>query len=192
MPFEFRSLPITGLVLVERKSFEDARGFFEETFKESVFGVHGIPGAFPQDNHSYSRGGVLRGLHFQLPPRAQGKLVYVVTGEIVDVAVDLRDGSPWFARWHAVVLSEKNRRMLYLPPGFAHGFYVRSEAAHVVYKVTEEYAAALDAGVRWDDPDVGVQWPNPDPQLSDRDASLPWLRDVREKLAFQYVEESAT
>lgn len=189
MPFRFQPLSLPGLVLIERGCFEDSRGFFEETYKRSEFAAHRIPHAFPQDNHSYSRNGVLRGLHFQGHPKPQGKLVQVVVGEIFDVAVDLRVGSPGFTHWEGVVLSQANRQMLYVPPGFAHGFFVLSETAHVVYKVTEEYCEQLDGGLRWDDPDVGVEWPIRSPKLSDKDASLPWLRDIEHGLGFRYDEE---
>lgn len=173
----FRPAPLPGVVVVEPQVFGDARGSFMETYHAGKFAEAGIGEAFVQDNHSVSRRGVLRGLHFQarLP---QGKLVRVIRGEIFDVAVDLRRGSPRFGRWHGEVLSAANRRMLYVPPGFAHGFCALSDQAAVLYKCTELYVPELDRGVRWDDPDLGIAWPVTGPVLSEKDARWPRLRDV--------------
>jgi len=179
MPFEFRRLEIPGLILVIPRSFPDARGFFMELYKQSDFVAQGIQGPFVQDCYSYSVRGVLRGLHYQKPPRAQGKLVTVLRGEIFDVAVDLRRDSPTYGRWAGVTLSGQNRWALWVPPGFAHGFCVLSDEAEVFYKVTAEYAPELEGGIRWDDPDLDIRWPIRDPILSPRDAALPFLRDVR-------------
>jgi len=189
MPFRFQDLSLPGLVLIERKRFSDCRGYFEEQYKSSEFQAYGVPERFPQGNLSFSRGGILRGLHFQYPPKAQGKLVSVLVGEILDVAVDLRAGSPGFRRWEGVILSEANRLALYIPEGFAHGFLVLSETAYVTYRVTEEYSPALDAGIRWDDPDIGIEWPVPCPQLSDKDRLLPCFRELHEAPIFVYEEE---
>ena len=178
MPFRFTELDLPGLVLVEETRFEDDRGFFAETFRESAFRDAGIPGPWVQDNHASSIRGVLRGLHYQLPPMAQGKLVRVVDGEVFDVAVDLRRGSPTYGRWQGVRLSGDEGRLLWVPPGFAHGYVVLSETAHFTYKVTAEYAGELDRGVRWDDPAIGVEWPIAAPVLSPKDMALPLLADA--------------
>jgi len=178
MPFQFRALAIPELVLVEARSFADARGFFMETFKSSEFARHGIGSAFVQDNLSHSTHGVLRGLHYQKEPAAQAKLVMVLSGQIFDVAVDLRRGSPSYGRWIGLTLTAGDFHMLYVPEGFAHGFCVLSEAADVLYKVTYEYAPHLDRGIRWNDPEVGIHWPVTNPILSPKDAQLPLLRDA--------------
>jgi dTDP-4-dehydrorhamnose 3,5-epimerase len=146
MPFSFTKLPLDGLVLVEPRVYTDGRGFFLESYKESEFAAAGIDGRFVQDNHSLSRKNVLRGLHFQRAPKAQGKLVRVIKGTVWDVAVDIRKESPTFKRWHGIELSAENGLMLYIPPGFAHGFLALSDEVHLIYKCTEEYDAALDAG----------------------------------------------
>jgi dTDP-4-dehydrorhamnose 3,5-epimerase len=178
VPFAFRPLEIPDVVVVEAKAFPDARGFFAETYKASEFEAHGIPHRFVQDNLSHSVRGVLRGLHYQKDPAAQGKLVLAVRGEIFDVAVDLRRGSPTYGRWVAEVLSGENHRMLWVPPGFAHGFLVLSDEADVLYKVTAEYAPELDRGIRWDDPTIGVAWPIRTPILSPKDAAAPLLAEA--------------
>jgi dTDP-4-dehydrorhamnose 3,5-epimerase len=185
MSFRFVALELPGVVLVEETRRGDARGFFAETFKESAFRDGGIPGPFVQDNHARSSRGVLRGLHYQLPPRAQGKLVRVVRGEVFDVAVDLRRGSPTFGRWTGVRLSEDEGRMLWIPPGFAHGYVVMSESADFTYKVTAEYDGALERGVRWDDPAIGVEWPLDAPLLSDRDRAQPALADADNPFVYE-------
>lgn len=178
MPFTFTKLKPDGLVLVEPRAFPDNRGFFMESYKESEFLAGGVPHRFVQDNHSLSRKNVIRGLHFQKEPRAQGKLVRVVTGAVWDVVVDLRRGSPTERRWTAVELSAGNRRMLYVPEGFAHGFAALTDDVHLLYKCTEEYDASLDAGIRWNDPAIGISWPVRDPIVSEKDGSLPFLKDV--------------
>lgn len=178
MPFEFQTLRIPDVILVKPKAFQDRRGFFMETYKRSDFLDSGISEVFVQDNYSHSTGGVLRGLHYQRPPKSQGKLVMALNGEIFDVAVDIREGSPTYAQWVGVTLSEEEPRMLYIPPGFAHGFCVLSDAADVIYKVTAEYAPELDAGILWSDPDIGIEWPISEPILSSKDAQLPLLRET--------------
>jgi dTDP-4-dehydrorhamnose 3,5-epimerase len=177
MPFQFHKLETSEVVLVQVSGQPDARGFFRETYRQAEFAAHGIP-AFVQDNHSRSTRGVLRGLHYQKHPGAQGKFLIVTRGEIFDVAVDIRKGSPTYARWVAQTLSAENGRMLYVPPGFAHGICVLSESADLVYKVTAEYAPELERGVIWNDPDICVGWPLDKPTLSPRDAQLPLLRDA--------------
>ncbi len=151
---------LQGVVILEPKVFGDDRGFFAETWNARTFReLTGCTDDFVQDNHSRSAQGVLRGLHYQLPPQAQGKLVRAIVGEIYDVAVDIRRGSKTFGRWVGVLLSADNKRQLWVPPGFAHGFYVTTPIAEVVYKVTAYYSPEHDRGIRWDDPAIGIPWP---------------------------------
>jgi len=175
MPFTFNPLQIPDVILIKPRVFPDARGFFLETYKRSDFAANGITDAFVQANHSRSTRGVLRGLHFQNPPRAQGKLVRVVRGAVFDVAVDIRPGSSTFGEWVGEILSDENQHMLYIPPGFAHGFFVLSDVADLTYQVTAEYAPELDSGIIWNDPTIGIQWPSSSPILSPKDAALPDL-----------------
>ena len=161
---------LAGLVIVEPRVFEDERGFFLETWHRAKFAEAGIDVEFVQDNHSQSRAGVIRGLHYQLR-QPQGKLVRVVRGAILDVAVDLRRSSSTFGKWSAIELSDTNRRQLYLPPGFAHGFCVLSEQAEVIYKCTALYDAGDERTLLWKDPDIGIAWPALDPVLSAKDLS---------------------
>jgi dTDP-4-dehydrorhamnose 3,5-epimerase len=175
MPFTFSRLEIPDIILIEARHFPDERGFFAETYKLSDFAAAGVPDLFVQDNFSYSKKGAIRGLHYQNEPMAQGKLVMVCCGEIFDVAVDIRRGSPTFGRWVGHKLTAANGIMLYIPPGFAHGFSVLSEEAVVSYKVTNEYAAKLDRGIIWNDPDIGIPWQVESPVLSPKDAVLPRL-----------------
>lgn len=175
MPFEFKRLDeIPEVILIEPRQFGDDRGWFMETYKESDFVEAGIDQAFVQDNHSLSgEEGVIRGLHYQRQPKAQGKLVRCTRGKILDVAVDIREGSPTYKRWVAVELSAENARQLWVPPGFAHGFCTLTEDCEVVYKVTAEYDPELDSGFQWDDPEIGVDWPVDDPVLSEKDEMAP-------------------
>ena len=178
MPFHFTTLEIPDVILVEPTMVEDPRGSFVEMYKRSEFLRAGITDVFVQDNYSRSVQRVLRGLHYQKHPKAQGKLLTVLTGEIFDVAVDIRKGSPTFGRWISVTLSAENRRMLYVPAGFAHGYCVLSENADVIYKVSAEYAPDLDYGIVWNDPDLRIAWPISHPLLSTKDTRLPPLREV--------------
>lgn len=178
MSFAFERLGIPDVLLARPQRLGDLRGFFAETYRASVFAGAGVLGPFVQDNLARSGPRVLRGLHFQAPPRPQGKLIQVVRGAVFDVAVDLRRSSPTYGRWVGRELSDSDGALLWVPPGFAHGYVVLSDGADLVYKVTEEYVAELDRGVRWDDPTVGVAWPVPDPVLSERDRSLPLLADL--------------
>jgi dTDP-4-dehydrorhamnose 3,5-epimerase len=155
---KFTPTDIPDVVVIEPVVYQDARGFFLESWHEARYAQAGIRLPFVQDNHSRSVCGTLRGLHYQ-SPRPQGKLVRAASGEIFDVAVDLRRSSPTFGRWVGVTLSDENRRQLWVPPGFAHGFYVTSESADIIYKCTDYYAPEHDRTLRWDDPDVGVAWP---------------------------------
>lgn len=147
---------LPGVLILEPRVFHDSRGFFLESYNEKAMAEAGIREHFVQDNHSFSRRNVLRGLHYQVPP--QGKLVRVVAGEILDVAVDLRRSSPAFGRWEGVTLSEVNQRMLWIPPGLAHGFLVLSQGAHVLYKATAAYDSAAEHTIQWDDPVLGINW----------------------------------
>jgi len=169
--------PLAGALIIEPRVFGDQRGFFLETWSRSRYAEAGIDVDFVQDNLSSSRRGVLRGLHFQ-NPLAQGKLVYVLAGEVFDVAVDLRRGSPTFGGWHGVVLSGENKRQFWVPPGFAHGFCVTSETALFAYKCTELYAPQNERSIRWDDPDLAIDWPVTAPQVSDKDRVAPLLADI--------------
>lgn len=178
MPFQFKKLEIPDIVLIEAQSFPDHRGYFLETYRMSSFAANGISDAFVQHNLSHSRQGVLRGLHYQNHPKAQGKLVTVLKGEIFDVAVDIRKGSPTYGHWVGITLSADSYRMLYIPDGFAHGFCVMSGEAAVSYKATEEYAPDLERGIVWNDPDIGIRWPIESPILSARDAQLPLLSEA--------------
>lgn len=178
MSFMFERLAIPDMVLIEPAVQQDERGWFAEVYKLSAFAGAGIPTPFVQDNHSVSGRGVLRGLHYQRPPKAQGKLVRIVAGEVYDVAVDIRRRSPTFGRWVAVRLSADNRRMLYVPPGFAHGFCVLSDTAEVFYKTTVEYSPEDEHGIIWNDPDLAIAWPLDRPRLSPRDARLPRLKET--------------
>lgn len=178
MSFTFRRLDIPDLVLVHPTRHTDSRGFFMETYRATPFAEAGITGPFVQDNMARSGAGVLRGLHYQLPPRAQGKLVQVLRGRIFDVAVDLRRDAPTFGRWVGHTLADTAGDILWVPPGFAHGYVVLSDGADVAYKVTAEYEPTLDRGIRWDDPRVGVEWPVEHPSLSTKDRALPLLSDA--------------
>jgi len=164
------------ILLVEPDVFQDPRGFFMETWHAEKYTQHGLPAIFLQDNQSRSTRGVLRGLHYQLQ-HPQGKLVRVVSGEVFDVAVDIRRGSPWFGKWVGAVLSEENQQQLYVPPGFAHGFCTLSEQADFLYKCTDVYTAGDEYGIAWDDPDIGIEWPQLDYLLSDKDLDNPRLSE---------------
>jgi len=184
MPFTFQPLEIPDVVLVEARTFEDERGFFKETFKRSAFAEKGLPTGFVQDNFSRSGRGVLRGLHYQLAPYAQGKLVSVLCGAIFDVAVDIRAGSPWYGRWIGVWLRAEEHKMLWIPEGFAHGFAALRDDSDVSYKVTREYSPGADRGIRWDDPEVAIDWPIEKPFLSEKDREHPTLADAENN--FEY------
>ena len=179
MAFTFSRLEIPDLLLISPRVHPDERGFFCETYKKSEFATNGIGVDFVQDNHSFSIRGVVRALHYQLPPSAQGKLVSVIVGRIWDVAVDLRRGSATFGKWVGIELSDENMSILWIPPGFAHGFVALSDAVHLLYKCTAEYDKASEVGIRWDDPDIGITWPLSDLVVSPRDAALPPFKDAR-------------
>jgi dTDP-4-dehydrorhamnose 3,5-epimerase len=174
---------LQGPLLIEPKVFGDPRGFFLETWHRQRYRDLGIDADFVQDNLSYSRRGILRGLHYQ-KPCAQGKLVMVLQGEVFDVAVDLRRSSPTFGQWHGVTLSAENKHQFYVPPGFAHGFAVISEAALFHYKCTEFYSPKDEQAIRWNDPDLKISWPIAEPVLSAKDAQAPFIKDIASHLLF--------
>lgn len=169
------SLP--GVLLIEPKVFADARGFFLETYNAERYRKIGIDATFVQDNLSRSARGVLRGLHYQ-EPNPQGKLVRCARGVLFDVAVDIRKGSKHFGKWYGVELSDENKRMLWIPPGFAHGFCALTDGAELSYKCTALYDAQSDRAILWSDPDIGIEWPVRDPLLSPKDAAAPRLKDA--------------
>jgi dTDP-4-dehydrorhamnose 3,5-epimerase len=175
MSFTFEPLAIPDVILVLPTMRRDVRGWFTERYRATAFAEAGIDARFVQDNVVYSGRGVLRGMHFQLEPAAQGKLVSVLRGRIFDVAVDLRADSPTFGHWLGRTLEADDEAALWIPEGFAHGYCVTGEEAMVAYKLTEEFDPDLDRGFRWDDPGVGIEWPVTDPLLSERDRRLPAL-----------------
>jgi len=181
MPFEFKDTPLKGVVIIQPRIFSDERGFFMETYKRSEFISAGLTEGFNQDNHSFSSKGVLRGIHFQSGPHAQGKLVRVITGAVWDIAVDLRQGSLSYGKWFGIELNEENRTMLYIPPGFGHGFFTLKDNTHFLYKCSSEYEPASDGGVRWDDPNLAIDWPlepGQNPLVSEKDIVLPYFKDL--------------
>lgn len=178
--------PLEGLMLIEPQIYGDERGFFLETYNRRRYAELGIPEEFVQDNCSQSKKGVIRGLHFQDMSAPMVKLVRCSVGEVLDVAVDLRVGSPTFAHWHAVPLSAANRRQLYIPIGFGHAFLALSEPAEVEYKCSGYYNQAAEAVIAWNDPEIGIVWPEPHPVLSVRDAQGMSLRDYMRRPAFVF------
>jgi dTDP-4-dehydrorhamnose 3,5-epimerase len=171
---------IPDIILIEPQVHSDERGFFMETYQVQEFTQAGISGTFVQDNHSGSRQGILRGLHYQIK-QPQGKLVRVVQGEVFDVAVDLRRNSPTFSKWEGILLSAENHRQLWIPEGFAHGYYVLSDWADLIYKVTNYYAPAWERTILWNDPELNIRWPliaNQMPQLSEKDAGAVLLSEA--------------
>ena len=178
MPFLFSSLEIPDVKLVIPKHYSDERGYFLESFKESEFSANGISVKFVQDNVSFSTKGALRGLHYQQKPKEQAKLVSVISGEIFDVAVDIRKDSTTYGKWVSQILSEKNHKMLYIPEGFAHGFCTLSDTANVFYKVTNEYSPENERGIIWNDPNVSISWPIENLIVSEKDKKLPILQKL--------------
>jgi dTDP-4-dehydrorhamnose 3,5-epimerase len=168
-----------GLVIIEMKAFSDQRGFFMESYNAERFQEQGITNIFIQDNHSLStEAGVLRGLHYQLNPKAQTKLVRVISGAVYDVVVDIRSNSPTFGKWSSVTLSAENKRQLLVPVGFAHGFCTLVPNTEVLYKVDEYYSLEHDRGIAWNDPALGIDWPTTNPILSDKDQKQPFLAEA--------------
>lgn len=178
--FNFIATEIPDVKLIEPTVYGDNRGFFMETWRQDEFAAAGIETPFIQDNHSSSTRGVLRGLHFQRE-NTQAKLVRVIRGSVFDVALDLRPGSPWFGRWVGAELNSDNKRQLYAPQGFAHGFLVLSDEAEFVYRCSDYYNPAAEGGVRFDDPDIGIQWPEVGLpyNMSDKDKRLPFMKEQR-------------
>jgi len=186
MPFEFERLSIPEVILIKPKKFGDDRGFFMETFKNSDFEKLGIIGPFRQDNHSLSMEvGVLRGLHYQLNPKPQGKIVRVISGRVFDVVVDIRKNSPTFGKWVSAELSDTNNYMLWVPPGFAHGFLTLEPKTNLLYKCTSEYDADLDRSIFYNDPALNISWPkNISFILSQKDKEAPYLRGAEMNFSF--------
>ena len=174
---EIVDLPLAGLRLIKPRLFTDDRGYFLETWNQKALANAGFSEKFVQDNQSFSKRGVLRGLHYQFPTW-QGKLVFVLQGEIFDVAVDIRRDSPTFGKWYGVTLNDKTHEQLYLPPGFAHGFCVTSETALVMYKCTDYYAPAEEQTIAWNDPAIGIHWPVSNPIVSAKDTQGKLLKDA--------------
>lgn len=172
------------VLLIKPEPHRDERGEFLEVFREYIFREAGINVSFVQDNISKSKKNALRGLHYQLPPSSQVKLVMVPHGSILDVVVDMRQNSPTFKQYYSSVLSDENRHMMYVPTGFAHGFSVLSEEATVYYKCNDYYSKELERGVRWDDPELNIDWNISDPVLSEKDSNLPLLKDIDDKNLF--------
>ncbi len=168
---------IEGVLIIEPEVYSDSRGLFFESYVRKHYAAHGIDDEFVQDNHSVSRKGALRGLHYQENP-GQAKLVRVGQGEVFDVAVDVRPGSPTFGRWVGTRLSGSNQLQMYIPAGFAHGFCVLSDSAQFLYKCSDYYSPERERGVLWNDPDIGIEWPVADPILSEKDKNLPRLKDL--------------
>ncbi len=184
MAFKFTPQDIPDIVLIEPEIFADERGFFLEVIKKSVFFEQGVEGNIVQVNHSKSAANVLRGLHYQLNPHGQGKIVSVIAGEIFDVAVDIRRGSPTFGKWVSARLSAVNKHLLYIPIGFAHGFCVLSDNAEIIYYCSEEYSLKHERGVLWNDPALDIKWPIADPTVSDKDKAWPALAEADNNFIF--------
>ena len=182
---------LSGMVVIEPQVHRDGRGFFAETYRAGRLAELGIREEWVQDNHSRSARGVLRGMHFSVG-EGQAKLVRCARGAILDVAVDIRRGSPTYGRWDAVRLDDIALRAVYLPVGFAHGFVVVSEVADVIYKCSAYYDEQLERGFVWDDPDVGIRWPDVDVEVSERDASAPRLREIADELPFRYPADRSS
>jgi dTDP-4-dehydrorhamnose 3,5-epimerase len=179
MPLKQKETSLPGVVIIEVDIFTDTRGFFFEAYHQKKYADIGLDQVFVQDNLSHSRLGTLRGLHYQLK-HAQAKLIYVVSGEIFDVAVDVRRGSPTFGQWTGVYLSQENRQQIFVPRGFAHGFCVLSNTADIVYKCTDLYVPDDEHGVYYADPQIGIQWPEKTPILSEKDSKYPNLNEIPE------------
>lgn len=174
---EIEVTPLEGLSIIKPNVFEDQRGYFFESYNREVFLKHGLDLNFVQDNESMSKKGVLRGLHFQNPPYAQGKLVRVIRGSVRDVAVDIRKGSPTYGKWHSVVLTDKNKWMYWIPEGFAHGFVTLEESTVFFYKCTNVYNKESEGCIRWNDPLLNIDWGISDPIVSDRDNNAPFFNE---------------
>ena len=179
---------LPGVLIIEPDVFGDIRGFFSETYHKERYRAAGMDGEFVQDNTSFSTKGTLRGLHFQYP-HGQAKLVQVFMGEVFDVVVDIRKGSPTFGQWFGTTLSYENKRQLFVPEGFAHGFCVLSETALFTYKCTDFYSPSDERGIRWSDPDIGIEWPINDPLLSDKDEEYPRFKDLKPEHLPPFIDQ---
>ncbi len=188
MPFRlFKRLEIPDVVVIEPVVFSDYRGYFKEIYKETDFSLNKIQYSFVQVNISKSRRGVIRGLHYQVPPAEQGKLVTVLRGKIYDVAVDIRKNSPWFGRYVAIELSEENHRLVWIPPGFAHGFQALEDNTLVLYFVTKEYSPEHERCIKWNDPSIGIEWPLlGEAILSEKDRNCPLLENTETSFEYSY------
>ena len=184
MPFTFKKLEIPEVILIEPRVFEDERGFFMESYKYSEFADFGIKDKFVQDGHSKSARNVLRGLHFQTLPKAQAKLVRCIKGEIFDAAVDIRKGSPTFGKWVGEILSEENKKELFIPAGFAHGFCALSAEAEIIYKSSDEYSPENERAIAWNDPTININWPIKNPIVSEKDAENGLLEEVENNFVY--------
>ena len=185
MSLKFTEKSLLGVILIEPHVHEDERGFFLETYHYKKYSETGIDHPFVQDNHSHSKQGTIRGLHYQLH-HPQGKIVYVVSGEIFDVAVDIRRGSPTFGQWAGTILSETNKHQIYIPEGFAHGYCVLSSTTDVLYKCTDLYNPEDERGILWSDPTLDITWPVEHPTLSEKDTKNPKLKEIPENLLPNY------
>jgi dTDP-4-dehydrorhamnose 3,5-epimerase len=186
MNFKFKKLSIPDIILIIPEVFEDTRGTFAETYKKSIFEKMSIRTKFVQDNHSQSKKNVLRGLHYQLPPMEQAKLIMCTKGTVFDVAVDIRKSSPYYGKWVGHYLSEENKNMLFIPPGFAHGYLVTSDEAAITYKVSKEYSGEYERGILWKDPEIRIDWPfTVEPILSEKDVNLPNLKEAENTFRYR-------
>lgn len=184
MPFSFRRLEIPDVLLITPNIFEDERGFFMETYKLSEFKKLGVEYNFVQENFAKSKKNVLRGLHYQLEPKSQGKLVRCVRGKVWDVAVDIRKGSPWYGKWVKVEMSEENKNILWVPRGFAHGYVSVEEDSEILYLTTEEYAPQFERGILWNDPTLKIDWGVDSPIVSQKDGKLPLLEKTENNFVY--------
>ena len=184
MPFSFRRLEIPDVLLITPNIFEDERGFFMETYKLSEFKKLGVEYNFVQENFAKSKKNVLRGLHYQLEPKSQGKLVRCVRGKVWDVAVDIRKGSPWYGKWVKVELSEENKNILWVPRGFAHGYVSVEEDSEILYLTTEEYSPQFERGILWNDPTLKIDWGVDSPIVSQKDGKLPLLEKTENNFVY--------
>lgn len=179
---------LSGVKIIEPRVHKDNRGFFMESFNAKKLEAHGLTADFVQDNHSLSVDkGIIRGLHYQLNPMAQGKLMRVITGAIFDVAVDIRENSPTFGEWVGVTLSATNNRILFIPEGFAHGFCTLMKQTHIQYKVDEYYSVAHEKGIMWDDPELAIKWPTSRPILSEKDTNQPSLQKAKRNFVYNHL-----
>ena len=188
MPFEFKQLIIPEIILIIPKRFADIRGVFAETYKKSDFKNNNIDFEFIQDNYSISKKGVIRGLHYQLNPKAQGKLVRVTNGSLLDIAVDIRKKSPTYGEYTSIVLSSENDQMLWVPLGFAHGFLSLEDNTEFCYKTTQEYSKEHERGINYKDPEINIYWDYKNPIVSEKDSKLPYLKDCENNFYYEGIK----